>query len=88
MAHPPEGTGLLNLPEELDKRKKIILGELKERTLWFIKLRWCVPVGMGVGVAVARWIGAEFNASALLWLAGFILAYNAVFFFWGRRVKR
>ena len=87
MAHPPEGTGLLNLPDELDKRKKIFLGELKERTLWFIKLRWCVPVGMGVGVAVARWIGVEFNASALLWLAGFILAYNVLFFFWGRRVK-
>jgi signal transduction histidine kinase len=88
MAHPAKGTGLLNLPDELDKRKKIILGELKERTLWFIKLRWCVPVGMGIGIAVARWIGVEFNARALLLLASFILAYNVVFFFWGRRVKR
>ncbi len=88
MAQPAKGTGLLNLPDELDKRKKILLGELKERTLWFIKLRWCVPAGMVIGVAVARWIGVEFNASALLWLAGLILAYNIGFFFWGRRVKR
>src|SRR4030043_2047021 len=88
MAHPTEGAGLLNLPDELEKRKKIILGELKERTLWFIKLRWCVPVSMGIGIAVARWIGVEFKASALLLLAGFILAYNVVFFLLSRRVKR
>src|SRR4030042_5300872 len=88
MAHPTEGAGLLNLPDELEKRKKIILGELKERTLWFIKLRWCVPVSMGIGIAVARWIGVEFKASALLLLAGFILTYNVVFFLLSRRGKR
>jgi signal transduction histidine kinase/uncharacterized membrane protein len=87
MAHPAKGAGLLNLPDELDKRKKIILGELKERTLWFIKLRWWVPVSMGIGIAVAHWIGVEFKASALLLLAGFILTYNVVFFFLSRRVK-
>ena len=88
MAQPAKGTGLLNLPDELDKRRKIILGELKERTLWFIKLRWCVPIAMGIGIAVARWIGVDFHAGALLLLAGFILAYNVVFFFCGRRLKR
>jgi len=88
MAHPTEGAGLLNLPDELEKRRKIILGELKERTLWFIKLRWCVPVSMGIGIAVAHWIGVEFKASALLLLAGFILTYNFVFYFLSRRVKR
>ena len=87
MADPAKGAGLLNLPDELDKRRKIILGELKERTLWFIKLRWCVPVSMGIGIAVAHWIGVEFKASALLLLAGFILSYNVVFFFLSRRVK-
>jgi signal transduction histidine kinase len=88
MADPAKGAGLLNLPDELDKRRKIILGELKERTLWFIKLRWCVPVSMGIGIAVAHWIGVEFKASVLLLLAGFILTYNIVFFFLSRRVKR
>ena len=87
MAHPAKGAGLLNLPDELDKRKKIILGELKERTLWFIKLRWWVPVSIGVGIVLARWIGVEFKASALLLLACFILAYNVVFYVLSRRVK-
>lgn len=88
MVQPANGTGLLNLPYELDRRRKILLGELKERTLWFIRLRWWVPAGMAIGVAVAHWIGVEFNARALLWLATFILVYNTGFFFWGRRVKR
>ena len=88
MAHPTEGVGLLNLPDELEKRRKIILGELKERTLWFIKLRWCVPVSMGIGIAVAHWIGVDFKAGVLLLLAGFILTYNVVFFFLSRRFKK
>jgi signal transduction histidine kinase/uncharacterized membrane protein len=88
MADPAKGAGLLNLPDELEKRRKIILGELKERTLWFIKLRWCVPVSMGIGIAVAHWIGVDFKAGALLLLAGFILTYNIVFFFLSRRFKR
>jgi len=87
MAQPTAGTGLLNLPDELERRKKIILGELKERTLWFIKLRWCIPGSMGIGIAIAHWIGVEFEASALLLLASFILTYNVVFFFLSRRVE-
>jgi signal transduction histidine kinase len=87
MAQPTTGTGLLNLPDELERRKKIILGELRERTLWFIKLRWCIPASMGIGIAIACWIGVEFEASALLLLASFILTYNVVFFFLSRRVK-
>jgi signal transduction histidine kinase/uncharacterized membrane protein len=87
MAHLAKGAGLLNLPDELDKRKKIILGELRERTLWFIKLRWWVPVSIGVGTVLARWIGVEFKASALLLLACFILAYNVVFYLLSQRVK-
>jgi hypothetical protein len=40
MGQPAKETGPLNVPDELLKRKRIILGKLKERTLWFIKLRW------------------------------------------------
>jgi len=87
MASPEKQASLFNLPGELDRRKKIILGELKERTLWFIKLRWCVPFSMGAGVALARWIGVEFKASALLFLASFILSYNIVFYVLSRRIK-
>jgi signal transduction histidine kinase len=88
MAHPEKGAGLLNLLDELQKRKRIILGELEERTLWFIKLRWWVPPCIGVGTALARWIGVEFETNALLLLACFILAYNAVFYLLSQRIKR
>jgi signal transduction histidine kinase len=88
MAHPEKGAGLLNLLDELQKRKRIILGELEERTLWFIKLRWWVPPCIGVGTALARWIGVELETNALLLLACFILAYNAVFYLLSQRIKR
>ncbi len=87
MAQPTKETGPLNLATELPKRKRIILGELKERTLWFIKLRWGVPLGIVVGTAAARWIGVEFNAGALLGVAGLILAYNIVFYSLSRRIE-
>jgi signal transduction histidine kinase len=87
MPQPTKETGPLNLAAELHKRKQIIVGELKERTLWFIKLRWGVPLGIAVGTAFARWIGVEFNARALLGVACFILAYNIVFYLLSRRIK-
>jgi 2-iminoacetate synthase len=87
MVQPTEETGPLDVPAELHKRKRIILGELKERILWFIKLRWGVPLGIAVGTALARWIGVEFNALALLGIACFILTYNIVFYFISRRIE-
>ena len=87
MAQPTKETGSLNLPAELHKRKRIILGELKERTLWFIKLRWWVPLGIALGTASARWMGVEFKASALLGVACFILTYNIVFYLLSRRIE-
>ena len=88
MGQPAKETGPLNVPEELRKRKRIILGELRERTLWFIKLRWWVPPSIVLGTALARWVGVEFQWSALLWLAGFILVYNFVFYQLSQKVKR
>ena len=87
MGRPAKETGPLNVPEELRKRKRIILGELKERTLWFIKLRWWVPPSIAVGTALARWVGVEFESRALLWLAGFILAYNFIFHLLSQKIK-
>ncbi len=87
MAPPTKETGPLNVPAELHKRKRIILGELKERTLWFVKLRWGVPLGIAVGTAFAQRIGVEFNARALLGVACLILAYNIVFYLLSRRIK-
>ncbi|MBI5119151.1 GAF domain-containing protein [Candidatus Poribacteria bacterium] len=75
-----ENIALGNFPEEIHKRKRIILGELKERTIWFVRLRWLVPPSIAAGAAAARLIGVEFPAGALLVVAAFILAYNAVFY--------
>ncbi len=88
MGPPAKETGPLNVPEELRKRKRIILGELRERTLWFIKLRWWVPPSIVLGTALARWVGVEFKWGALLWLAGFILVYNSVFYLLSQKVKK
>jgi len=88
MTHPAKSAGLLNLPDELDRRKKIILGELEERTLWFIKLRWWVPITLVIGITLAHRMGVEFETSSLLFLTCFILFYNVFFFFLSRRIKR
>jgi len=52
MPQPPK-PGLPDLSEELHQRKRIIFGELKDRTLWLIKLRWWVPPSMIVGTFAA-----------------------------------
>ncbi|RJP65908.1 MAG: [FeFe] hydrogenase H-cluster radical SAM maturase HydG [Candidatus Abyssobacteria bacterium SURF_17] len=80
----PNSVGVLNLPEEVNKRKRIILGELKERTVWFVRLRWWVPPCIATGTVVGRLVGVEFSAGALFGIAAFILAYNMVFARWGR----
>jgi signal transduction histidine kinase len=72
------GLSLLQLPDEINKRKRIILGELKERTLWFVLLRWWVPPSIVTGCAIARMLGVQFAAMPVVAVAGFILAYNAV----------
>lgn len=75
-----------DLSAEILRRKRIIAGELVERTLWLVKLRWWVPPSITAGVAVAWRIGVKFAAIPLLVVACFILAYNVIFFFWSRRI--
>jgi signal transduction histidine kinase len=88
MGGPEKGNGSLNIPDELRKRKRIISGELRERTLWFIKLRWLVPPSIAVGTLLARSLGVELNADVLLGLAVVIFLYNLVFYLMGRGLKR
>jgi len=87
MGLPPKETGPLNVPDELRKRKRIILGELKERTLGFIRLRWWVPPSIALGTGLTRSVGVEFEWRALLWLACLILAYNFIFHLLSQKVK-
>ncbi|UCD56220.1 MAG: HAMP domain-containing histidine kinase [Candidatus Hydrogenedentota bacterium] len=78
----------LNLPEELDKRRQIILRELKKRALWFIQLRWFVPPSIIASTAVGYLVGVDFEEVPLLLIAAFMCVYNAVFYLWGRLVER
>lgn len=72
--------GILSLPEQLDERKRIILGELKKRTLWFVWLRWWVPPAI-FGGAIAAWqIGVKFAFMPIMLVAAFILLYNLFFY--------
>ena len=76
-----------SIPEQIHKRKRIILGELKDRTLWFVRLRWWVPPSIVGGVAGAWFIGVKFAALPLLLVAAFILTYNVAFYLWSRSFR-
>lgn len=75
----------LNLPDELNQRREIILRELRRRTLWFIQLRWLVPPAI-IGGSAAAWImGVEFARGPVIATALYVLAYNAAFYFLSNR---
>lgn len=74
------------LRDAIEERKRIFFGELKERTHWFIRLRWFVPAGIVLGSAVAVIIGFEqLPIPALLLTAGAILVYNSFFYVIGQK---
>ena len=73
-------------PEDLHRRRRIILRELRERSFWFVRLRWWVPPFIVAGVFTAKAIGFEFAIQQLLLVAAFVLVYNVAFFFLGRRL--
>ncbi len=73
------------LPEDFSQRKRIILRELKERSLWFVRLRWWVPPSIVAGILAARLMGLEFALRPLGLVAAFVLIYNVLFYLIGRR---
>ncbi|MEW6671613.1 MAG: GAF domain-containing sensor histidine kinase [Thermodesulfobacteriota bacterium] len=73
-----------DLPEEIDEQKRIIFKELKERTLWFIQLRWFVSPSIAAGAVVAERTGFELSLGPLFIVATFIFAYNTIFHFMSR----
>jgi len=77
--------GPRELPEEIDEQKRVVYKELKQRTLWFIKLRWFVPPSIAIGSVVAEQIGFRLSLGILFATAAFIFAYNTVFHFMSRR---
>jgi len=77
----------LNLADELNRRREIILRELKKRTLWFIQLRWLVPPSILGGVVFGLLLKVKFAAGALLMIALIMLVYNTIFYLWSLRLR-
>jgi signal transduction histidine kinase len=75
------------LPEELHRKKRVILRELKDRTLWFVRLRWWVPPSIALGTAAAWLLGFRTAFVPVLIVAAFILVYNVVFSLFSRRIQ-
>ncbi|MBW1960021.1 MAG: HAMP domain-containing histidine kinase [Deltaproteobacteria bacterium] len=72
-------------PREIEDQKRVIFRELRERTQWFIRLRWFVPPGIVVGAVVAVLLGFEKLPIGILFImAASILAYNILFYLVGR----
>ncbi|RJQ51472.1 MAG: sensor histidine kinase [Desulfobacteraceae bacterium] len=78
-----------DLRDAIEERKRIIFGELRERTHWFIRLRWFVPPGIVLGAVLADLLGFEnLPIGSLAGTAVFIAVYNAVFYLIGRKKSR
>jgi len=73
-------------PEDFQERKRIILRELKERSFWFVRLRWWVPPFIAAGTLAAKPMGFEIAIGPLMLVAVFVLISNLVFFLLGRRL--
>ena len=73
---------------EIGEKKRILLDELRERSLWFVRLRWWVPPVVLLSSVVAWAAGFSFGMKGLVATAVFVLAYNVFFYGWSRRIQQ
>ncbi len=66
-------------------RQRLLLHELKDRSLWFVRVRWWVPPGVVAGLGLGRLLGVGLPAVPLLGAALLVLGYNFFFLRWHRR---
>lgn len=74
--------------DELQERRRLLLHELKDRSLWFVRARWWVPPLIWAGLLWAYFLGVRAPYLAILAVSGFVLLYNAFFQRWHRRFVR
>jgi hypothetical protein len=72
-------------PDDLQQYSRVLLSELKDRSQWFVRVRWWVPPIIVAGVVIARLLGIGMAVVPLLAVALFVLLYNAAFHLWHRR---
>lgn len=66
--------------EMSEEQNRIILGGLRERTLWFVKLRWYVPPAIVMGTLLAGLLGYACAFFPIFLIAALILSYNGFFY--------
>jgi signal transduction histidine kinase len=74
-------------PHELRAGRLLLLHELKDRSLWFVRLRWWVPPLIWAGLLIAGVLQVRLEPLVLFLVSLFILAYNVLFHLWHRRFK-
>ena len=72
----------------IEKYKRVIFGELIDRTQWFIRLRWFVPPVIALTVVVGRLSGFTIAPLPFFLIALFILAYNLIFYLIGQKSRQ
>jgi signal transduction histidine kinase len=65
---------------DLTRRSSTLLVELAGRSLWFVRLRWWVPVAIIVAIAGPWVFDYGFSIRPLFWIALFILFYNIILY--------
>lgn len=75
-------------PLELRAGRLLLLHELRDRSLWFVRLRWWVPPLIWAGLLVARVLQVRLDSLTLFLVSLIILAYNFLFHLWHRRFVR
>lgn len=63
---------------------RLFLTELRERSLWFVRLRWGVPPAIVCAAGAGALLGFRFHVVAVVSIAVFILAYNLFFWRWSK----
>ncbi len=66
-------------------RQRLLLHELKDRSQWFVRVRWYVPPLIWLGLLVARGMGVELPLWPVLLISLLILGYNLLFQRWHAR---
>ncbi len=74
-------------PQELRAGRLLLLHELRDRSLWFVRLRWWSPPLIWAGLLIAGILQIWLEPYTLFLVSLFILAYNALFHLWHRRFK-
>ena len=71
--------------DELQDRRRLLLHELKDRSLWFVRARWWVAPIIWGGLLWAGLLRVQVPFVPVLAISGLILGYNAVFQRWHYR---